>query len=109
MHELSITQSIVDTVTARLDGEQVTAVRLEIGRLSGVVPDSVRFCFDIVAGGTQLEGATLHIVEPPGRIHCRSCAGESVLEDAIPLCPCGSADVELLSGDELRIQSVEVA
>jgi hydrogenase nickel incorporation protein HypA/HybF len=109
VHELSITQSIVDAVVARMDGARISAVRLEIGRLSGIVPDSVRFCFDIVAGGTILEGASLRIDEPPGRVHCRTCNGDSELEDPFPLCPCGSADIEMLSGNELRIKSVEVA
>jgi hydrogenase nickel incorporation protein HypA/HybF len=108
MHELAITQNIVDTIADRLDGVQVKVVRLEIGQLSGVVAESVRFCFDVVAQGTSLAGATLYIVEPPGRVRCRSCGDDSELEDAIPLCPCGSADVDLLSGHELRIQSVEV-
>ncbi|MBO0885693.1 MAG: hydrogenase maturation nickel metallochaperone HypA [Mycobacterium sp.] len=108
MHELAITENIVDTIADRLDGVQVKVVRLEIGQLSGVVAESVRFCFDVVAQGTALADATLYIVEPPGRVHCRSCGNDSELEDAIPLCPCGSADVDLLSGYELRIQSVEV-
>ncbi|HJQ46685.1 MAG TPA: hydrogenase maturation nickel metallochaperone HypA [Amycolatopsis sp.] len=108
MHELSITQSIVDAIVERMDGATVTAVRLEIGRLSGVVPDSVRFCFDVVCAGTTLEGARLDIDEPGGRARCRSCAEEFTMDDLIPLCPCGSADIEVLSGKELRIRSVEV-
>ena len=108
MHELSITQSIVDAIVERMDGATVTAVRLEIGRLSGVVPDSVRFCFDVVCAGTTLDGARLDIDEPPGRARCRTCAEEFAMADLIPLCPCGSADIEVLSGKQLRIRSVEV-
>ena len=67
MHELSITRNVVAIVSERAVGQRVTRVRLEIGRLSAVVPDSIRFCFDICAQGTPLEGAELEIVESPGQ------------------------------------------
>ena len=67
MHELSITRNVVAIVSERAVGQRVTRVRLEIGRLSAVVPDSIRFCFDICAQGTPLEGAALEIVESAGR------------------------------------------
>ncbi len=108
MHELSVTQSIVDQVAQRLEGRQVESVQLEIGRLSGVVPDSVRFCFDLVTAGTALEGSTLQIGEPEGRGRCRRCGDDFALEDLILLCPCGSADVTIISGDQLLIKSVKV-
>ena len=67
MHELSITRNVVAICAERCDGAmRVTRVRLEIGRDAGVLADSVRFCFDICARGTVLEGATLEIAEPPG-------------------------------------------
>jgi len=108
MHEMAITQSVVDAVVAELGDATVTNVRLEIGRLSGVVPDSVRFCFEVLCAGTSLEGARLDIAEPPGRARCRDCGEEFALDDFILLCPCGSADVAVLAGRELRITSVEV-
>ncbi|WP_290050576.1 hydrogenase maturation nickel metallochaperone HypA/HybF [Amycolatopsis solani] len=108
MHEMAITQSVLDAIVARLGEAPVTCVRLEIGRLSGVVPDSVRFCFDVLCAGTSLEGARLDIAEPAGRARCRDCGGEFTLDDFILLCPCGSADVSVLAGRELRIASVEV-
>jgi len=67
VHELSITRNVVAIVTERAQGQRVTRVRLEIGRLSAVVPDSIRFCFDICAQGTPLEGAELEIVESAGQ------------------------------------------
>ena len=109
MHELSITESVVETVTARTGGARVLGVHLVIGRLSGVVPDSVRFCFELVTAGTPLADATLAISEPSGRLHCAACGGDFDTDDLILLCRCGSADVRLLCGDELLIRSVEVA
>ncbi len=108
MHELSITQSVVDAVLERLPDTKIAEVRLEIGKLSGIVPDSVRFCFDLVIAGTSLEGARLDIDEPSGRAHCVDCDTEFDVDDLILLCPCGSANVEVLAGQQLRIRSVEV-
>ena len=108
MHELAITESIVDAIVEKIGDGPVAAVRLEIGRLSGVVADSIRFCFGIVADGTGLEGARLDIDEPPGRAYCRDCRREFALDDPIMLCDCGSADLDILAGRELRIVSVEV-
>jgi hydrogenase nickel incorporation protein HypA/HybF len=108
VHELAITQSIVDQVAERMAGRRVTEVALEIGPLSGVVADSVRFCFDLVTVGTPLEGASLHIDEPGGTAHCTACETEFAVPDLLLLCPCGSADVRIVSGDELLIKSVKV-
>jgi hydrogenase nickel incorporation protein HypA/HybF len=109
MHELALTQSIVDQVAQRMEGRRVSSVQLEIGKLSGVVPDSVRFCFDLVTSGTALEGSSLVIGEPDGRAHCERCGEDFSLLDLFLLCPCGSADVRVISGTELLIKSVKVA
>jgi hydrogenase nickel incorporation protein HypA/HybF len=109
MHELAITESVVAAVTDKLPDAKVTLVRLEIGALSGVVADSVRFCFDLVTEGTNLEGATLEITEPQASCRCRECGANFPASGVIVLCPCGSADVAVLSGADLRILSVQVA
>ena len=109
MHELAIAESVVDTVTQRLPDATVTCVHLEIGALSGVVADSIRFCFDLATEGTALAGSRLEITEPPGRCRCRSCGTEFQPDPPIVLCPCGSADVAVLGGEELKILSVQVA
>ena len=108
MHELAITQSVVDAVLDKTGDRTVTIVRLKVGRLAGVVPDSVRFCFDLVTAGTTLQGAALEIDEPPGQAHCRSCGDDFGMPDLLPLCPCGSADVDIVAGRELLVTSVEV-
>lgn len=108
MHELAITQSLLETVLGRTGERSVTAVHLRIGQLSGVLPDAMRFCFELVSQGTRLAGATLQIDEPGGQAWCNSCQQEFAIPDAIPLCPCGSADVKITSGRELAVTSVEV-
>ena len=109
MHELSITQNVVDAVSERMAGQRVLSVRLEVGRLSGVVPDAMRFCFELVTEQTPLQGARLDIDTPAGEALCRRCEQRFTLTDLILLCECGSADVEVVAGRELVIKSVEVA
>lgn len=108
MHELAITQSIVDGVAERMGEAEIRSLQLEIGKLSGVIPEAVRFCFDVVADGTTMQGARLDIDEPEGSARCGSCGAEFTAQDVIVLCSCGSADVVLLAGTQLRVRSVEV-
>lgn len=108
MHEMAITQSVVDAVCERAGDRSVRSIHLQIGRLCAVVPDAMQFCFELVTEGTVAEGARLDIEVPPGQAHCRGCDTDFPLQDLILLCPCGSADVEVLSGRELRIMSMEV-
>ncbi|MEM1347236.1 MAG: hydrogenase maturation nickel metallochaperone HypA [Myxococcota bacterium] len=76
MHELSITQNIVAIVAEKAAGRPVQAVTLRIGELAGVEVEAVRFCFDVCAKGTSVEGAKLEIEQPPGRGRCTACAEE---------------------------------
>lgn len=108
MHELAITQEIVEILRARAGERRVRRVVLEIGRLSSVLPEAVRFCFDLCAEGTPAEGAVLEILEPPGRARCRQCGGEVVLERPFGRCRCGSTDLDWISGEELKVREMEV-
>ena len=108
MHELAIAESVVASVLEHTGGRRVAVVRLRVGRLAGVVPDALSFCFDLATTGTSLEGASLDLVEEHARAHCRTCASDFTVDDSILLCECGSADVELLSGRDLCVTSVEV-
>ena len=109
MHELAIAESVVSSVLERTAARRVSVVRLRVGRLAGVVPDALVFCFGLAAAGTPLDGAALEILEEDGRAHCRTCDAEFTLPDAFLLCRCGSADVQLVSGRDLCVASVEVA
>lgn len=109
MHELAITEEIVDILRRRAGERKVRRVVLEIGKLSAVLPDAVRFCFDLCAEGTPAEGAALEILEPPGRARCRACGGEVALDRPFGRCGCGSSDLDWISGEELRIREMEVA
>ena len=108
MHELAITESLVAAVAGNVGSSRVDSVTVVVGRLSGVVADSLPFYFDLCTEGTPLEGAILEILDVPAHARCRSCDAEIELHDMIALCPCGSADLEILDGQDLTIKQVEV-
>ncbi|NUP18665.1 MAG: hydrogenase maturation nickel metallochaperone HypA [Streptomyces sp.] len=112
MHEMSIALAVIDQVETAAaqtpDAGAVRSVRLRVGELAGVVPDSLAFCFELACAGTLLEGAEL-VTEPvPGRARCTPCAHEWAVGMPPRLsCPeCDGADVELVSGRELQIAEV---
>ncbi len=109
MHELGITQDIVEVACDRAEGRRVRRIVLEIGKLSGVLPDAIRFCFDLCCEGTIAEGAALEIEEPPGRVRCRGCGEEFTIDRPFARCSCGETDLIWLGGEELKIKEMEIA
>ena len=115
MHELSIMQSILDIVleyAAKNNANKITKINLVIGELSGFVPDWMRSYFDLVSQGTIAEKAEICIEWIPVLIKCKSCGKEFQLtkESFEFHCPeCGyNAKIELLSGREYNVKSIEV-
>jgi len=109
MHELSITQSIVELVADHAKGQRVRRVTLEIGQCTGVMTDAIRFCFDLATEGTVLEGATLDIYEIEGRALCAACGKEFPRRTLSAPCPCGAFEFTRISGEELRVKTYELA
>ena len=89
------------------NGAAVKRVTLEIGKLSAIMPDAVRFCFDICAKGTLVEGATLEILEISGLAKCKTCGGNVELKQIVGRCVCGSNDLEIIAGEELKVKEME--
>lgn len=108
MHELSITRNIVAIVSEQAQGSRVTRVALEIGKLSAVMPDAIRFCFDVCSRGTALEGADLEITEIPGCFRCQDCFSEKKTDEFFVQCECGSTNLQCIAGKELHIKEMEV-
>jgi hydrogenase nickel incorporation protein HypA/HybF len=106
---MAITQSVVDAVCEHAAGRRVHSVRLEVGALCAVVPDSMMFCFELATAGTVADGARLDLDVQPGAARCRTCNQTFTLPDPILLCPCGSADVDVVAGRDLKILSMEVS
>lgn len=108
MHELGITQSIVDACSASAAGVPIARVTVEIGCLCAVMPDALRFCFELCTRGTALEGSVLDIVAVAGRGTCRDCGRESAVRDYLCVCDCGSVNVEFSGGDDMRIREMQI-
>lgn len=108
MHELGITQSIVAIVSEHAQGSKVERVVLEIGQLSAILPDAIEFCFDICTQGTVLAGAILEIKEIPGLAKCRQCGAQLVLDKPFGICECGSLELDLIAGEELKIKEIQI-
>lgn len=108
MHEMGITQSIVAIVAEQAAGRKVRRVTLEIGKLSPIMPAAIRFCFDVVARGSAVDGAALDIIEIAGRARCLECGAEMALPEMFGRCACGSRQLERLAGEELNIKSMEL-
>jgi hydrogenase nickel incorporation protein HypA/HybF len=106
---MAITQSVVDAVCEHAAGRRVHSVLVEVGALCAVVPDAMQFCFELAAEGTVAQGAQLDLKVQAGEAKCRTCDRRFELFDPILLCPCGSADVDVLAGRDLRILSMEVS
>jgi hydrogenase nickel incorporation protein HypA/HybF len=107
MHELGITQNIVAIVAEHAKGAKVQRVLLEIGKLSAIMPDAIKFCFDICTQDTVLEGAILEIIEISGLARCRQCGAEILLDKPFGICNCGM-QLELIAGEELKIKEIEI-
>jgi len=109
MHELAIADAIVTIASRHAKGRPVSRVETRVGHLRQVVPDSLRFAFELISAGTELDGAELVIVEVPARVRCSACAAETVLEEFPAHCgECGALDVEVTAGEELLVESIDV-
>lgn len=110
MHEMSITQGIIDICLHHAGGRPVNTVVVEIGALSGVVPEAVEFCFTACGIDTLVEGARLDIKRIGGKSRCQECSAEQPMERLYdPCCQCGSYALDIISGEEMRVIEIEVA
>jgi hydrogenase nickel incorporation protein HypA/HybF len=108
MHELSISQAILDASVRHAAGRRVLRTSVTIGALRQVVPETLHFYFKILARGTVCEGALLQPRLQPARLRC-ACGEEWELAELSFRCPrCAGADVTVLDGDELCVDSIEV-
>ena len=109
MHELAIAQSIAAIAQRHAAGRRVSRVQVSVGHLRQVVPDALAFAFELVAQGTELEGAELVLEEVPVAGRCRDCGALGRLDGFPFTCrACGGWDLEITAGEELRVESLDV-
>jgi hydrogenase nickel incorporation protein HypA/HybF len=114
MHELSVTQSILDIALEHArnnQAEKIVAIQLQIGEITDFDDEWIQRYFDFVSKGTMAEGAKLRITRIPARLQCNSCSSVFPLDRASwsSQCPsCQSKDTQLISGREFRVEALEV-
>ena len=113
MHEMGIATEIVRIVTESIPADirdpKVARINLNVGKLAAVVPQSLQFCFEIAAKETPAEGAQLRIEEIAVSASCNACRHQWEITEPVFNCPgCNSGSIEMLSGRELDIESIEL-
>ena len=112
MHEMSIAQSLVDIVKEEMvknNAMVLKSIRLNVGQLSAVVPDSLSFCFEVITKETEMEGAELIMEVIPLEGLCRECNETFHIKDYAFQCPkCEGKEIETIAGQDLSIVEIEV-
>jgi len=112
MHEMSICEGILQVMEEQANTQQfnrVKSVWLEIGPLAGVELEALRFGFEVVTRNSLADGARLEIIEMPGTAWCLECSKSVPIRQRFDACPdCGSFQLQITGGDELRIKELEV-
>lgn len=112
MHEVSIAEQIKEVVIQKLkenNCKKVRSINLLIGEMTSIVPDALKFAFDIVSKKTPMENALVHIKILKTKAKCRTCSWEFIIRDYTFICPkCDSTDIEIRQGREMVIQTIEM-
>jgi len=109
VHELSIAQGVVEVVSKHADGRRVKRVEMRVGHLRQVVPSALEFAFGLLTEHTPLQGVELVIEHVPAVVRCRSCATDTTIAEFPFQCGgCGALDVQLVGGEELFVDALEL-
>lgn len=111
MHEYSVTKSLVDLCNREAENNNIktiTKINLKVGKFTGFSPDSITFYFEHLKGNTKCSNAKIEFEEVPIKIKCQACGSQNTIDEPILLCPdCGSDEIDLLSGREFFVASIE--
>jgi hydrogenase nickel incorporation protein HypA/HybF len=112
MHEMALCEGIIQILedeARRQSFSRVITVCVEIGALSHVAPEAMKFCFEAVAARTIASGAVLEILELPGAAWCMACSQSVAIKQRYEPCPsCGSYQLQVTAGEEMRVKELEV-
>lgn len=111
MHEMNITRSILEIIKKEMDKNSLTrlnSLKIKVGELTAVEPDTLRFCFEACTKDTDMEGAVLEIEKVPLTGKCGDCGAMFRLRSFISVCPvCKGRSIEKMTGTELDIVSMD--
>lgn len=112
MHEMSLMEGVFDVIEQTLsqyDVKQVLQVKLKVGELTNAEPDALLMAFEAFSKDTRCEGAELIVERVPVRGRCKNCHREFNVKTILFICPeCGGTGIEVIQGEELLIESLEV-
>jgi hydrogenase nickel incorporation protein HypA/HybF len=112
MHELSVTQSLLDIAlrhAEQAEAKQITDLHIVMGELSSMVDDSIQFYWDIIAKGTMAEQAVLHFRRVPAELQCMTCSEKYHPTDRELACPkCNGINTRIIAGEEFALESIDV-
>ena len=112
MHELAITQNMLDLVLKKAEeagAKEVKRINLVIGEMTGVVEECVQFYFNFLGDETIAKGAELSFTSVPIKVRCRDCGKSFKLKESDSTCPhCQGNNMEIIAGKELFVESIEV-
>jgi hydrogenase nickel incorporation protein HypA/HybF len=110
MHEIALAEGILVIALEASSGKKIEHVRLRIGGLQHITRESLQFAFDLLAEETPAKGATIHLREIPARFRCKKCSREFPYNGGVLICShCTGVDLEVLEGEEILVDSVELA
>lgn len=113
VHELSLCHAIAGAVKPHAGGRHVDVVRVQVGALRQVVPESLEFCWSLVCQHLDdgMADAELQLEFVPAEVACQTCRQSTQIQSRWSVCcpECGSADVEVLRGNEFLVTSVDVS
>jgi hydrogenase nickel incorporation protein HypA/HybF len=112
MHEFAITENILSIVLEKareVKARKVIKVDLLVGRLTGYVPECIQLQFNVLSHNTEAAGASLTFHQPPAKLHCRRCNFDYTTDSLNLMCPeCHTLEIDILSGSELCVESMDV-
>jgi len=109
MHELPVTQSILDIALRHAEGKRITDIHIVMGELSTLIDDSIQFYWDMIAKNTVAEGAKLHFRRVPAEFQCMVCFEKYHPTGEEFSCPyCGSVGAKIIAGEEFFMEAIDV-
>ncbi len=108
MHELALCEGVLAVALEAAGDREIARVKVRVGQLQRVLPESWEVCWQMAAMDTTAAGAAVELTEAPARIRCRACGWEGAPRPPLDCASCGSHSVEILAGEEIVVEEVEL-
>lgn len=110
MHELALAEGILAVASDAANGVSINSIRIRVGRLQHVTQDSLQFAFELISENSNAQGAKIVVEQVPATYRCKQCGNEGEIELPHFYCrACSAIELEILSGEEILVDSVELS